>query len=226
MRMAAPVNFVLAERSLGGGGELLSVEGDTTTAVAERVRKRAEELLEKAPRALIIDLSGVSFVDSAVVQALGDAAATAKKRGSRLLVVEPVDPRVAAPLEMGRLDLVVEVLPTLEQAAVAMQMPPGSLHAAIPAAPAPPEPADRPRRTLFGRRTTDQEILRELGQLRRLAQELRREIAAGNPPANLQAELEQAREEADRMEEEAEAAHARIQVLELELAELRASAAG
>src|SRR3954447_17050913 len=173
--MAAPVNFVMSERTLDGGGELLSLEGDTTSTAGERLRKRVDEIMRRGKRTVIVDLSRVSFVDSTVVQALGDSAAVAKKRGGRVLVVEPVDPMIARPLEMGRLDLVTEVVPTLDQAAKAMRLPAGSLQPAIPPPAPPPEAANRPRRSLFGRRQTDQEILRELGQLRRLAQELRRE---------------------------------------------------
>src|SRR3954468_13459124 len=173
--MAAPVNFAMSERSLDGGGELLSVEGDTTPTAGDRLRKRIDEIVRRGKRTVIVDLSRVSFIDSGVVQALGDAAAVAKKRGGRVLVVEPVDPMIARPLEMGRLDLTAEVHPTLAQAAKAMHLPPSALQPAMPPPAPPPESPSRPRRTLFGRRNTDQEILRELGQLRRLAQELRRE---------------------------------------------------
>jgi hypothetical protein len=82
---------------------------------------------------------------------------------------------------------------------------------------------------MFGRRTVDQEILRELGQLRRSVQELQRG-AEPRPPvevdgdgrAGLEAALAQARADADRMEDEAELAHARIQSLERELTAARA----
>src|SRR3954449_1540538 len=153
--MAAPVNFVMSERTLNDGGELLSLEGATTSTSADRLRKRIDEIVRRGKRTVIVDLSRVSFIDSGVVQALGDAAAIAKKRGGRVLVVEPVDPMIARPLEMGRLDLVAEVLSTLDKAASAMHLPPGALESALPPPQPPPEPAARHRRALFGRRHTD-----------------------------------------------------------------------
>ena len=259
--MAAPVNFILSERVLNERCELLSVEGATTPAAADRVRRHVDEMMARRQGTVIVDLSGVSFVDSALVQVLGESAATAKKRGARLLVVEPVDPMIARPLEMGRLDLVAEIVPTLDAAARAADLPVGSLQPAIPPPAPPPVPTTKPRRTMFGRRQTDQEILRELGQLRRLTQELRRDMdtqqdasaheierrrraetellaareaharAAADGDADsgeqvdelatariqleeAQALAAQARGETDRMEEEAEAAHARIHALE------------
>src|SRR3954451_21408849 len=104
--MAAPVSFVLSERVLDERCDLLSIEGATTSGAAERVRRRAEGMMQRRRSTVIVDLSRVSFVDSTLVQALSGLGGTAKRGGSRLRVVEPVDPMIARPLEMGGLDLV------------------------------------------------------------------------------------------------------------------------
>ncbi|MEA2492665.1 MAG: anti-sigma factor antagonist, partial [Thermoleophilaceae bacterium] len=180
--MAAPVNFVLSERTLDGGGSLLSLEGETTSAAGERLRKRVVELIGRRVGTVIVDLSRISFIDSSVVEGLAQGARTAKKRGSRLLVVEPVDPMVARLLEMGRLDLVAEVVSTLEGAAKAINMAPGTLQSALPP-PVPTDEENQRRRALFGRKQGQKEILQELGSLRRLAQELRRETGVYEKPS-------------------------------------------
>src|SRR3954452_3402476 len=131
--MAAPINFALSERNLDTGGVLLSVEGATTSAAGERLRRRVHEIIASGRRTVIIDLSSVSFIESGFVRAIGDCAVTAKKRSGRVLVVEPVDPTIARPLEMGGLDLRAEIVPTLAAAAKAMRMAPPSLESPLKA---------------------------------------------------------------------------------------------
>jgi competence protein ComEA len=227
--MAAPVNFVLSERALDDRAALLSVEGDTSPAAAERIHRLASSLVRSDNAVVIVDLSGVTFVDSAVVQALREAGEEARAASARLIVVEPVDPIVADPLGLGNVNETAVVVPSLKAAArTAALRDDVNLEPAIPPAPPPPPPAPtRPRRTVFGRRQTDQAILRELSQLRRAVHELRREGAAppdtaGAPDVDIR--LAQALAEAARVEDEAEAAHARIQVLERELEAVRAEA--
>jgi anti-anti-sigma factor len=240
--MAAPVNFMLSERALDDRTALLSAEGAANAAAAERLARHVTAIFERGKAAVIVDLSGVTFVDSALVGGLADAGRAAQAAGRRLFVVEPVDPKIAHPLEIGRLDLAAVVFPTLDAAARGLSLPGGILRPAIPPSPPPPRPANRPRRSMFGRRELDQEILRELGQLRRSVQELTNEAGSHEAAASaaeaalaqaraqtpfpdsdddLEAELAHARAEADRMEEEAEQAHARIQVLEGELEQAR-----
>jgi anti-anti-sigma factor len=225
--MAAPVNFVLSERTLDDRARLLSVEGDTNPAAAEHIHRHVSAMVRNGSPVVIVDLSGVSFVDSAVVQALRDAGEEARRANARVIVVEPVDPMVADPLDLGRVDLSAVVVPTLKAAArTAALRDDVDLVPAIPPAPAPPPEPSRPRRTVFGRRQTDQAILRELGQLRRAVHEMREAAApttaAGAPEVEIR--LSHALAEAGRMEDEAEAAHARIQQLERELEVARADA--
>ena len=227
--MAAPVNFLLSERSLDDRTELLSAEGPTNAAAAARLAQRVTSIVQRGTPVVIVDLSGVSFVDSTVIEALADSAAAAQEGDAQLIVVEPLDPKVAYPLEHGGLKLTAVVVPTLDAAARVASLPSAMLRPAIPPAPPPPPDPERPRRSMFGRRTVDQEILRELGQLRRSVQELQRAAEPvtpfevdGDGRAELGAALAQARADADRMEDEAELAHARIQSLERELTAARA----
>lgn len=209
--MAGLTNFVMSERALDGGVELLSIEGDTTGPSAARIRTRFDELA--SPEGIVIvDLSRVSFLDPSVVHALGDVAAAARKRGTRVVVVEPDDPTAANALELGDLDLVADVLPTLDQAAKAVRVPAASLRS--PAADA-----------------DDDSLAGQLARAREQLAEARRNAAAARGEADrmeaeaedahvliqvLEKQLAAARAEADRMEAEAEAAHARIQALERE----------
>jgi anti-anti-sigma regulatory factor len=226
--MAAPVNFVLSERTLDDRARLVSVEGDTSPAAAERIHRLVSTIVRSGNAVVIVDLTRVSFVDSALVQALRQSGQEARRASARLIVVEPVDPIVADPLNLGNVDLTAVVVPSLKAAArTASLREDVDLVPAIPPAPPPPPEPSRPRRTMFGRRQTDQDILRELAQLRRAVHELRREEAApaataGAPEVDIR--LAQTLAEAARMEDEAEAAHVRIQELERRLQTTQAEA--
>jgi anti-anti-sigma regulatory factor len=176
--MAAPANFVISERALDARTALVSAEGDTNPALAERLTRHVLTIVERDTPVVIVDLSGVTFVDSAVVHGLATVGHAAQQRGSGLIVVEPLDPKVATPfrLEPPREAIIVG---TLEAAGRAAALPAEMLRTARPSSsPKPPPPAPtRPRRTVFGRRQLDQEVLGEMAQLRRSVEELEAELA-------------------------------------------------
>jgi anti-anti-sigma regulatory factor len=174
--MAAPANFLLSERALDGRTALVSAEGDTNPALAEHLTRHVVTILERGTPVVIVDLSAVTFVDSGVVHGLADAGRAAQQRGSGLIVVEPLDPKVANPFRLEPLTEAV-VVGTLEAAGRAAALPPDMLKPSLPPPPPPPPAAIRPRRTVFGRRQLDQEILGELAQLRRSVEELEVELA-------------------------------------------------
>src|SRR3954454_10498148 len=99
-------NFVLSERSVDQRTLLLSLEGDTTAAAGGRTRQRLAQLGEKKLPLVIVDLSRVTSCDSAVLRARAEGAGELKRSNTRLVMFEPVDPMIARPLELGRLDLV------------------------------------------------------------------------------------------------------------------------
>ncbi len=183
--MAAPANFMLSERALDDRTGLLSAEGDTNAVAAERLCRQVTSIAEAGKAVVIADLSAVTFVDSAVVSGLSDASRALRKRDSRLIVVEPLDPRIGQPFEFGTLDRSVILVPTLEAAGRAASLPTDMLTAAIPPPPEPPPVTQAPRRTRAGRRELDQEVQRELALLRRSVRLLEAEIAelrANQPP--------------------------------------------
>ena len=174
--MTAPANFVLSERALDYRTALVSAEGDTNPSLAEHLTRHVGTILERGTPVVIVDLSGVTFVDLGVVHGLADAGRAARQRGSGLIVVEPLDPKVANPLRLAPPSDAI-VVGTLEAAGRAAALPPDMLRPALPPPPPPAPAAVRPRRTVFGRRQLDQEILGELAQLRRSVEELEVELA-------------------------------------------------
>jgi anti-anti-sigma regulatory factor len=125
--MAGRVNCILSERSVDDRTVLLALEGLATAADAQRIARHVEALIAEQRAQVIIDLSRVSFFDPGVVWPLSNAAADARKHGTRVLIVEPNDPDSARPLELARLDLVADLLPTLAAAGRAAGLQPEAL---------------------------------------------------------------------------------------------------
>src|SRR5262249_2807642 len=144
---------------------------------------------------LIVDLSRVSFMDSEVVAALADTASRTKRGAPRLVVVEPRDPHVANALQLGRVDLLTDVVPSLGEAAARAYVPPDVVKAAAP--PPPPLPPKRPRRTGFGRRDQDKELRDELTELRRELK-ARPSTPSAAKPADLPTDVGQLQDELQR----------------------------
>lgn len=80
------------------------------------VRRVMEEHIESVSSRLVVDLSGVEFVDSSGLAALLAVIKTSRRRGGDLVLASP-RPRVLALIELTRLDDVVAILPTVTAAA-------------------------------------------------------------------------------------------------------------
>jgi anti-anti-sigma factor len=85
-----------------GGRTVLSLRGEFDLS-AERAFSRAiAEALRSSPRSLVVDLGGVSFMDSTGLRSLVIAQEMAVGRGCRLALRRANDP-VRRPLELARL---------------------------------------------------------------------------------------------------------------------------
>jgi anti-anti-sigma factor len=153
------MSFILSEQAMGDRARLLSLEGDTTAAAGDNLRRHLAGARREDKR-VIVDLERVSFLDSAVVAAIV-AACHDCADGPRIVVVEPVDAMIARALEIDRVDLFADVVATLREALERVGVAPDS----VPSPPRPLEPSPR--------RASSAEI--EVAQLRRFAQELRSE---------------------------------------------------
>ena len=75
----------------------------------------AQEALRSDAPVLILNLSGVSYVDSAGIGALVQCFASRRKSGRRLLLVAPND-QVQKLFKLTQVDTLLEVFSTLEEA--------------------------------------------------------------------------------------------------------------
>lgn len=95
----------------GGGDVVLSVQGDVDLATAPELEVALERALEGAARRLVVDLRGVSFLDSTGLAVLLRQDQRARDAARHLVVVKG-PPQVQKPFEItgmsGRLTMVDE----------------------------------------------------------------------------------------------------------------------
>jgi anti-sigma B factor antagonist len=93
--------------------------GELDGVLAADVRQRIEEALVSGMRRVIIDLTGVSYMETSALAMLMDENARMKRFGASLLVVIPLDSRVRLLFSITRMDRILRVLGTREEALAA-----------------------------------------------------------------------------------------------------------
>ncbi|HTD52795.1 MAG TPA: STAS domain-containing protein [Thermoanaerobaculia bacterium] len=95
---------------------IMSVKGDLVIGEAEAMfKKMVTRLLEEGRVYLLVDLSGVGFVDSSGLGALVRAMTNSQKEGGQTKLLN-AGPQVRRLLEMTKLDSVFEIHEDLEKA--------------------------------------------------------------------------------------------------------------
>ncbi len=98
------------------GWTLLSLNEERLDALnSGELRDKILGLLEAGGQRLIVDLSGVSFIDSSGLGALLSGYKNANLR-SGLFILAGLQPRVQSMFELTRLHRVFEIFPTIEDA--------------------------------------------------------------------------------------------------------------
>jgi anti-sigma B factor antagonist len=90
--------------------------GELDSPAAGEVRHRVEQALAVGKRRVIVDLSEVTYMETAALAALLDANARVASCGATLFVVIPGDSRVRLLFSITRLDKVLTLLETREAA--------------------------------------------------------------------------------------------------------------
>lgn len=85
-------------------GDVLRIrlEGELDMSVAVQLREALHAELESSPSSVVIDLSGVPFIDSSIIATLVDALKIVRNQGGDLRV-ENVQPAVKNTFEITRL---------------------------------------------------------------------------------------------------------------------------
>ena len=93
------VDLAEFERCERAGEQVLAVRGEIDLASVDDFRRALESLIREARSPALVDLSGVTFIDSTGMAALMSARGTADAAGVELVLVEP-SPQVRMVLEL------------------------------------------------------------------------------------------------------------------------------
>ena len=102
----------MAESASGGATPVLAMVGDIDIAAEEDWRRQGAEFLDQHPatRDFVVDMAGVSFLDSRGMAVLIDLHAAALNRGGKL-TLRAVPLRVFKALSVAGLDQVFQLEP-------------------------------------------------------------------------------------------------------------------
>jgi len=100
------------------GAALVSLSGDVDLQTSPSVRQGLLDCLETNER-VVVDMSGVSYIDSSGVASLVEAFQVSKKKGS-IFVLANVSPAALRVFSLARLDKVFTIHESVEDAAAAL----------------------------------------------------------------------------------------------------------
>jgi anti-sigma B factor antagonist len=98
-----------------GTVHVASPMGDLDVAVAPQLRELLKGLIEKGAKQIIIDMRGVTFIDSSCLGVLVNAHKLASANGARIRFGETTD-QVRKIFELTRVDKHLSFFPTMEEA--------------------------------------------------------------------------------------------------------------
>lgn len=107
-RVSKPTTVTITSEDLPDG-VVLSPTGDIDLARSPSMRSQVSDAMKRGPKRVVIDLSGVPYMDSSGVATLVEALQSARKCGSKLYLCG-LTPRVKSILEISRLDTVFTIV--------------------------------------------------------------------------------------------------------------------
>ena len=94
---------------------VVAAGGELDLYTSDRLRDRLAEALEQGGRRILVDLTGVCFMDSTALGVLVDAAKALRSSGGQLVLVAD-DPRVTRVFEITGLERVFRIEASLPEA--------------------------------------------------------------------------------------------------------------
>ena len=106
---------VAARESAGEPYTLVEIAGEADVTNTDELRRLLDEEVSQQPRTLIIDLSGLRFMDSSALHVILRANRAMDRQGGVVLLASPRDP-VAKMLRLTAADQLIPVYPSVSEA--------------------------------------------------------------------------------------------------------------
>jgi len=94
---------------------VVSLQGEVTVFSSPALRDRLKKVMEEKPGRIVLDLSGVQYVDSSGVATFVDALRQMRGRGGEM-VLAGASKRVRGVIEIARLDTLFPMADSVEEA--------------------------------------------------------------------------------------------------------------
>ena len=114
----AEQDSVISDRQTIEDGVVLKVEGEVDLIRSPQLRVELMQVLDGGVSRLVIDLSGVPFMDSSGVATLVEALQIQRKKSSKLVLCN-LQQKVKSIFEISRLDMVFIITDDIESATAA-----------------------------------------------------------------------------------------------------------
>jgi len=98
-----------------GEAAVVSLQGEVTVFSSPTLRERLQEVLQAGPRRVVLDLSGVLYVDSSGVATFVEALRETRSQQGEM-VLAGASERVRGVIEIARLDTLFPMAGTVEEA--------------------------------------------------------------------------------------------------------------
>ena len=99
----------------GGAQPVVQLHGEIDLRTSPGLRERLLEVLERRPERVILDLTGVQYMDSSGVGTVVELKRRLERAGGRIVLVG-LQPRVRSVFEITKLDKFFKIVESVEQA--------------------------------------------------------------------------------------------------------------
>lgn len=104
------MEFTMKEKQVPGAGHFLMIHGRLDAVTAPQLKTRLKGLVAEGHRQLVVDLVGVSFIDSSGLSALVSGFKAARELGGTLKLAG-LNEQTRTAFQLSRLDRVFEFYP-------------------------------------------------------------------------------------------------------------------
>ena len=101
--------------TIAEGVEMMKIEGEIDMHVSPKFRDALLQVFQKDSKGIVVDLSGVPFMDSSGIATLVEGLRWSKKEGTRFLLVG-LQENVNHTLKLAKLDAFFEIVANQEEA--------------------------------------------------------------------------------------------------------------